>query len=84
MSSFMTGACGRWPVLQHRDNGSFRNIGGVGDHKLEKYGPAFIEAIRAFHDNRETDRREHATPGQPGPGTHETRPLTGKLFETRF
>ncbi len=55
--------------VQPRDNGSFRNIVGVGDHKLEKYGPAFIEAIRAFYDNRETDQREHATPGQPGAGT---------------
>ena len=29
-------------------NESFRAIAGVGDHKLEKYGPEFIAAIRAF------------------------------------
>jgi superfamily II DNA helicase RecQ len=27
---------------------SFRAITGVGDHKLEKYGPEFIAAILAF------------------------------------
>ncbi len=37
--------------VQPRDNGSFRNIVGVGDHKLEKYGPEFIEAIQAFQDS---------------------------------
>ncbi len=37
------------------DSSSFRIIGGVGDHKLEKYGPAFIAAIRAFQ-------------GEQGPG----------------
>ena len=28
--------------------GAFRQIGGVGDVKLERYGEAFVEAIRAF------------------------------------
>ena len=43
--------------VKPRDSGSFSTIAGVGDHKREKYGPAFIEAIRAFHDKGETDRR---------------------------
>ncbi len=33
------------------DRESFRTIAGVGDHKLEKYGPAFIAAIRAFRED---------------------------------
>jgi ATP-dependent DNA helicase RecQ len=44
--------------VQPQDNGSFRNIVGVGDHKLEKYGPEFIEAIRAY--TRSQDSREKA------------------------
>jgi ATP-dependent DNA helicase RecQ len=32
---------------------SFRAIAGVGDHKLEKYGPEFIAAIKAFQDDSE-------------------------------
>jgi len=55
--------------MQPRDNGSFRSIVGVGDHKLEKYGPAFIEMITAFHGNRETDHGEDTSRRQPGPGT---------------
>jgi ATP-dependent DNA helicase RecQ len=31
-------------------NESFRTITGVGDHKLEKYGPEFIAAIQTFLD----------------------------------
>jgi len=27
---------------------AFRQIGGVGDVKLERYGSAFVEAIRSF------------------------------------
>ena len=30
---------------------SFGDITGVGDHKLEKYGPEFIAAIQAFKDS---------------------------------
>ena len=32
------------------DKESFRTIAGVGDHKSEKYGPAFIAEIRAFRE----------------------------------
>jgi ATP-dependent DNA helicase RecQ len=34
--------------VKPRNNESFRAIAGVGDHKLEKYGPEFIAAIKAF------------------------------------
>jgi len=44
--------------VQPLDTASFRNITGVGDHKLETYGPAFIEAIRAFHQSRNTREKE--------------------------
>ncbi len=33
-------------------NESFRAIVGVGEHKLEKYGPEFITAIQAFQDEQ--------------------------------
>ncbi|MFY9801207.1 MAG: DNA helicase RecQ [Methanoregula sp.] len=36
--------------IKPRNNESFRAVTGVGDHKLEKYGPEFIAAIQAFHD----------------------------------
>jgi ATP-dependent DNA helicase RecQ len=41
--------------VQPEDRGSFRTIGGVGDHKLEKYGPAFIAAIRAHREAQGPD-----------------------------
>ncbi len=36
--------------IKPQNNESFRAVTGVGDHKLEKYGPEFIAAIQAFHD----------------------------------
>lgn len=33
------------------DNGSFLAISGVGERKLERYGPTFIDAISSFIDN---------------------------------
>jgi hypothetical protein len=36
--------CVRQPVTLH----AFRQIGGVGDVKLERYGTAFVEATRCF------------------------------------
>ncbi len=40
------------------DYGSFRTIAGVGEHKLEKYGPAFIEAIRPFREKQKQKKTE--------------------------
>ena len=56
------------------DSRNFRTIGGVGDHKLEKYGPAFIAAIRAFQDEQGTGYTKNETPEQAeqakGPDIH--------------
>ncbi|HNY66583.1 MAG TPA: DNA helicase RecQ [Deltaproteobacteria bacterium] len=35
-------------ALLPRDSKSFRSIHGVGDHKLERYGPHFLEEIKRF------------------------------------
>ncbi len=36
--------------IKPQNNESFRVIPGVGDYKREKYGRAFLSAIRAFQD----------------------------------
>ena len=46
------------------DSRNFRTIVGVGDHKREKYGPAFIAAIRAFQDEQGTEYTKNETPEQ--------------------
>jgi ATP-dependent DNA helicase RecQ len=56
--------CARLP----RDEEEFLQVSGVGQNKLEKYGSAFIEAIKAFceqHPDREPAAAAPAAPAKP-------------------
>jgi len=44
------------------DKDIFRIITGVGDHKLEKYGPEFIPAIKTFCDDHKTELSKNEDP----------------------
>ena len=52
MSYSMTESLREMARLKPITNESFRAIVGVGEHKLEKYGPEFITAIQAFQDEQ--------------------------------
>ncbi|WP_053361467.1 DNA helicase RecQ [Bacillus sp. FJAT-27251] len=56
--------CARLP----QDEEEFLQVSGVGQNKLEKYGAAFIEAIKAFceqHPDREPTASAPAAPAKP-------------------
>ena len=46
MSSSRIKAFARWRHVQPCDREHFATISGVGEFKLEKYGPVFIDEIR--------------------------------------
>jgi len=68
------------------DDASFRMIGGVGDYKVEKYGPVFISTIKDFVQRHETTM---PSPGvqaiaPPAAGTHNSQDFEGNPLEQIF